>query len=47
MLIIFYIALIVTIATVFVVAIKGFLELRAPIVAARKEKAATAKNSSS
>lgn len=36
MLIIFYIALVVTIATVFIVAIRGLMELMAPIKAAKR-----------
>lgn len=37
MLILFYLSLIVAIGTIFVVAIKGFLELMAPIRAAKRE----------
>ncbi len=44
MLILFYIALVVTIATVFIVAIKGFLELMAPIRAAKREAELARKN---
>lgn len=37
MLILFYLSLVVAIGTIFVVAIKGFLELMAPIRAAKRE----------
>ena len=39
MIIIFYISLIVSIATIFIVAIKGFMELMAPIKAAKRDAA--------
>lgn len=37
MLILFYISLVVAIATIFIVAIKGFMELMAPIRAAKRD----------
>ena len=39
---IFYMSLLVATATIFVVAIKGFLELMAPVRAAKREKALAA-----
>lgn len=44
MLFIFYIALVVTILTVFIVAIKGFQELMAPIKAAKRDAELAQKN---
>ncbi|HHU17403.1 MAG TPA: hypothetical protein GXZ70_04165 [Clostridiales bacterium] len=44
MLFIFYIALVVTILTVFIVAIKGFMELMAPIKAAKRDAELAQKN---
>lgn len=46
MMIIFYISLIVTISTVFIVAIKGFMELMAPIKAAKRDAKLLHKNAS-
>lgn len=43
MLFIFYLALVVTITTVFVVAIRGFMELMAPIKAAKRAEAELAR----
>lgn len=44
MMILFYISLIVSISTVFIVAIKGFLELMAPIKAAKRDAELARKN---